>query len=158
MVRLALIENDTDLRAALTGMLSRAGYPPEVFESAEDFLGSESASNFELVVSEFPMEGTEGADVLKACRAVPDPPAVILVTGTGSAATALEAARLATVDYVGTLGDPNAVAPRIGVVLELRRLKREARALGGEVRRRHGLRPPPRGRHRPTRRSTCTRP
>lgn len=142
MVRLALIENDTDLRAALTGMLSRAGYPPEVFESAEDFLGSESASNFELVVSEFPMEGTEGTDVLKACRAVPDPPAVILVTGHGSVAAALEAARLATVDYVGKPVDPKELAHRIGVALELRQLKREARALGGEVRRRHGLAPP----------------
>ena len=39
MVRLALIENEAELRASLTGMLSRAGYPPEVFESAEDFLG-----------------------------------------------------------------------------------------------------------------------
>src|SRR6202162_6735493 len=112
MVRLALIENDTDLRAALTGMLSRAGYPPEVFESAEDFLGSESASNFELVVSEFPMEGTEVADVLKACRAVPDPPGVILVTGTGSAAAALEAARLAPDHYFGKPGGPNGLGPR----------------------------------------------
>ena len=60
MVRLALIERNTDLRAALTGMLARAGYPPEVFESAEDFLGSDSVSTFELVVSEFPMEGQRG--------------------------------------------------------------------------------------------------
>jgi DNA-binding NtrC family response regulator len=142
MVRLALIENDTDLRAALTGVLSRAGYPPEVFESAEDFLGSESASSFELVVTEFPMEATEGADVLKACRAVPDPPAVILVTAHGSVAGALEAARLAIVDCVGKPVDPKELTHRIGVALELRRLKREARALGGEVRRRHGLAPP----------------
>ncbi|HSP95005.1 MAG TPA: sigma-54 dependent transcriptional regulator [Thermoanaerobaculia bacterium] len=142
MVRLALIENEPELRASLTGMLSRAGYPPEVFESAEDFLGSESASSFELIVTEFPMEGTEGADILKACRAVPDPPSVLLVTMPASAGAALEAMRLGASDYVSKPVDPRELAHRIGLVLELRRVRRECRALSGEVRRRHGLAPP----------------
>src|SRR5512143_2610443 len=129
MVRLALIENESDLRAALTGMLSRGGYPPEVFESAEDFLGSESASNFEVVVTEFPMEGTEGADILKACRAVPDPPAVLLVVGQGSVGSALDATRLGAFDYVPKPVDPRELVHRIGLALDLRRSKREARAL-----------------------------
>src|SRR5262249_57170339 len=90
MVRLALIENDSDLRAGLTGMLSRGGYSPEVFESAEDFLGSESAPNFEVVVTEFPMEGTEAADLLKSCRAVPDPPAVLVLVNPSAVGAALE--------------------------------------------------------------------
>jgi two-component system, NtrC family, response regulator HydG len=142
MVRLALIENESDPRAALTGMLSRAGYPPEVFESAEDFLGSESASSFDLVLTEFPMEGTEGADVLKACRAAPDPPAVLLMTGHASVAGALEATRLEALDYVSKPVDPRELAHRIGLALDLRRLRRESHALAGEVRRRHGLAPP----------------
>jgi DNA-binding NtrC family response regulator len=142
MVRLALIENESELRASLTGMLSRAGYSPEVFESAEDFLGSESASTFELIVTEFPMEGTEGADVLKACRVAPDPPAVLLVITSASAGAALEAARLETVDCVTKPVDPRELAHRVGNVLELKRVKRECRALTGEVRRRHGLAPP----------------
>src|SRR5512135_109622 len=100
MVRLALIENESELRASLTGMLSRAGYPPEVFESAEDFLGSESVSTFDLILTEYPMEGNEGADVLKACRSAPDPPAVLIVTAPASAGAALEAAHLGTFDYV----------------------------------------------------------
>jgi two-component system response regulator HydG len=142
MVRLALIENESDLRATLTGMLSRAGYPPEVFESAEDFLGSESASNFDLVLTEFPMEGTEGADILKACRAVPDPPAVLLLVGQSSVPAALEATGLGALDYVAKPADPTEIAHRIGLALDLKRLKRENRALAGEVRRRHGLAPP----------------
>ena len=142
MVRLALIENEAELRASLTGMLSRAGYPPEVFESAEDFLGSESASTFELIVTEFPMEGTEGADILKACRAVPEPPAVLLVTSPASSGAALEAMRLGASDYVSKPVDPKELAHRIGLVLELKRVRRECRALAGEVRRRHGLAPP----------------
>jgi DNA-binding NtrC family response regulator len=142
MVRLALIENDSDLRAGLTGMLSRGGYSPEVFESAEDFLGSESASNFEVVVTEFPMEGTEAADVLKACRAVPDPPAVLLLVNPSAAGAALDATRLGAFDYTSKPVDPRELVHRIGLALDLRRLKRESRALVGEVRRRHGLAPP----------------
>ena len=142
MVRLALIENDVDLRAGLTGMLSRAGYPPEVFESAEDFLGSGSASSFELVLTEFPMEGTEGADVLKACRAVPDPPAVLLLVNHGAVGGALEAIRGGAFDYIPKPVDPSELAHRIGLALDVRRMKRDTRALAGEVRRRHGLAPP----------------
>jgi len=142
MVRLALIENESDLRSALTGMLSRGGYPPEVFESAEDFLGSESASNFEVVVTDFPMEGTEAADVLKACRAVPDPPAVLLLAGQSSVGAALEATRLGAFDYISKPVDPRELVHRIGLALEVRKLKRESRSFSGEVRRRHGLAPP----------------
>src|SRR5262245_2871846 len=142
MVRLALIENESDLRSSLTGMLSRGGYPPEVFESAEDFLGAESASNFEVVVTEFPMEGTAAADVLKACRAVPDPPAVVPVAGPRPAAAALAAIQLGAFDYTSKPVAPRALVHRIGLPLELRKLKRESRAFAGEVRRRHGLAPP----------------
>jgi len=142
MVRLALIENDVDLRAGLTGMLSRAGYPPEVFESAEDFLGSESASSFELVLTEFPMEGTEGADVLRACGAVPDPPGVLLLAGPGVVGSALEAIRVGAFDYISKPVDPRELVHRVGLALDMRRLKRDTRALNGEVRRRHGLAPP----------------
>jgi DNA-binding NtrC family response regulator len=142
VARLALIENEAGLRGMLTGMLSRAGDAPEVFECADDFLGSESASTFELVVTEFPMEGSEGADVLKACRTVPDPPSLILVIGQGSIGSALEAARHGPLDYVTKPVDPGELAHRIGIALELRRLKRETRALAGEVRRRHQLAPP----------------
>src|SRR6476661_3784657 len=142
MVRLALIETNTDLRAALTGMLSRASYSPEVFESAEDFLGSESVSTFDLVVTAYPMQGNEGAEVLRACRMLPDPPAVVLVTAPGAAAAALEGNPPGALDSVGKPVDPKELINRIGVALELRRLKRDARALAGEVRRRHGLAPP----------------
>src|SRR6266496_54986 len=115
MVRLALIENESDLRGVLTGMLSRAGYPPEVFESAEDFLGSESASSFELVLTEFPMEGNEAAEVLKVCRAVPDPPAVLLLAGQGSVGGALEAIRSGAFDYVPKPVDPRELVHRVGL-------------------------------------------
>jgi two-component system, NtrC family, response regulator HydG len=142
MVRVALIENDVDLRAGLTGMLSRAGYSPEVFESAEDFLGSGSATSFELVLTEFPMEGTEGADVLKACRAVPDPPAVLLLVNQGAVGGALEAIRGGAFDYISKPVDPRELAHRIGLAVDVRRMKRDTRALAGEVRRRHGLAPP----------------
>src|SRR5258706_5882532 len=149
MVRLALVEDDTDLRAALTGMLARAGYAPEVFESAEDFLGSDSVSTFDLVVSEFPMEGSEGAEILKACRAVPDPPAILLVTGRGSVVEALEAARAGAIDYVGKPVDARELAARVGCSLELRRLRRERRGLWRGDRPRPTRWPPREGRTRP---------
>jgi len=64
------------------------------------------------------------------------------VTGSASAGAALEATRLGASDYVSKPVDPRELAHRIGLVLELKRVRRECRALAGEVRRRHGLAPP----------------
>jgi DNA-binding NtrC family response regulator len=88
------------------------------------------------------MEGSEGAEVLKACRAVPDPPAMVLVTARGPVSDAPEGAQPGAIDFVGKPVDARELVSRVGIALELRRVRREARALGGEVRRRHGLAPP----------------
>src|SRR5438552_13197206 len=123
-------------------MLTRAGYQPEVFEAAEDFVASESASSFDLVITEFPMEGSEGSNVLKACRAEADPPAVLLVTASASVAAALDALRQGASDLVRKPVDARELVHRVSAALEARRIERDLRALSGEVRRRHGLAPP----------------
>ena len=142
MARLALVETDPDLRPALAGMLTREGQQPEVFETAEDFLGSGPPYPFDLVLTEFPMEGNSESDILKACGSEPDPPAVLLLAPQSAAAGTLEAIRLGAFDFVRKPVDARELTLRVSQALEARRLAREVKALAGEVRRRHGLAPP----------------
>jgi DNA-binding NtrC family response regulator len=142
MVRIALVDDDPEVRALLVRVLESAEYRPEVFESGDAFLEARNAGSFDVVVTDFQMEGATGLDVLRACRAEPDPPEVLLVTGFASVRSAVEAMRLGAFDYLAKPVDGKELLHRVAQALESRRLKREVAALSGEVRRRHGLVPP----------------
>jgi DNA-binding NtrC family response regulator len=140
--RIAVIEDDPQVRAVLVAILGRAGHRTEAFPSGDDFLGAGGERSFDVIVTDLQMEGASGIDVLRACRAEDDPADVLLVTGFGSIPSAVEAIRLGALDYLTKPVDPPELLHRISQALEARRLKREVHALSGEVRRRHGLAPP----------------
>ncbi len=141
-IRIALIDDDPQLRPVLARILEDSGYSPEVFESGDRFLEARGPASFDIVVTDFQMEGATGIDVLKACRAEEDPPEVLLLTGFASIRTAVEAMRLGALDYLAKPVDPTELLLRISHVIGARKMKREVEALSGEVRRRHGVTPP----------------
>ncbi len=140
--RVALIEDDPEVRPILDRILRSEGYEPELFESGDEFLRGRGPKAFDVVVTDFQMDGASGIDVLKACRAEEDPPDVLLVTGHASIRNAVESMRLGAFDYLAKPVDPKELLHRISQALEARRLKHAVDALSGEVRRRHGLAPP----------------
>ncbi|MEO8431439.1 MAG: sigma-54 dependent transcriptional regulator [Acidobacteriota bacterium] len=140
--RIALVEDDPAVRQTLAAILTAAGYFPETFESGDAFLQSGARTGFDVVLTDFQMEGTSGIDLLKACRADADPPEVLLVTGVGSIRHAVEAMRLGAFDYLSKPVEPKELLHRISQALETRNLKRSVAALSGEVRRRRGVDPP----------------
>jgi two-component system response regulator HydG len=136
--RVALVEDDTDVRKTVGAIVRAAGYFPEEFSSGDEFLGLGGASRFDVVVTDLQMDGASGIDVLKACRASEDPAEVLLVTGFASIRNAVEAMRLGAFDYLAKPVDPKELLHRVGQALEARRLRRQVDALSGEVRRRQG--------------------
>src|ERR1700686_3172507 len=140
--RIALIEEDAKLRPFPPRIPESEGYGPEGFASGDEFLREKGPRDFDVVVTDFQMEGASGLDVLKACRSEEDPPEVLLVTGFASIRTAVEAMRLGAFDYLAKPADPKELLHRVAFALETRRLKRAVDALSGEVRRRQGLAPP----------------
>ena len=142
MVRIALVEDDPEIRSLFVRVLESAGYEPVVFSTGDAFLKAGEAGSFDVVVTDFQMEGATGLDVLKACRSEPEPPEVLLVTGFASIRNAVEAMRLGALDYMAKPVDTKELLHRVAQALEARRLRREVAALSGEVRRRHGLAPP----------------
>lgn len=137
-MRLALIEDEAPLRQLFCKVLEPLALEAAVFESGEEFLGSGPPSRFDIVLMDLQMAGMSGLDVLRACRAEPEPPEVLLITGFGSISNAVEAMRMGAFDYVSKPIGGEELRHRIGLAIESVRLRREIRALDAEVKRRHG--------------------
>lgn len=140
--RIALVEDEKNVRATLGAILRSEGLDPEEFASGDEFLAQGGPSRFDVVLTDLQMEGASGLDVLKACRAAEDSAEVLLVTGFASIRNAVEAMRLGAFDYLAKPVDPKELVHRVGQALEARRLKRQVDALSGEVRRHHGATSP----------------
>jgi DNA-binding NtrC family response regulator len=141
-VRIALIEDDEPLRRFLLRVLASAGNEPEVFASGTEFLAADGPESFDIVVTDLQMEGATGLDVLKACRATSDPAEVILVTGSASIRSAVEAMGLGAFDYLAKPVGSKELLHRLTQAVERKRVKWQLDALSGEQRRRHGTAAP----------------
>jgi DNA-binding NtrC family response regulator len=140
--RIAVVEDDPEIRTLFETILRSAGHFPRAFSSGDEFLARSGGASFDVVITDFQMEGASGMDVLKACRADPDAPEVLLVTGHASIRNAVEAMRLGAFDYLAKPAEPKELLHRVAQALETRRLKQAVDALAGEVRRHHAISPP----------------
>ena len=89
----------------------------------------------DLVLLDLVMPGRSGFDLLSELAAVPDAPPVVVLTGTRTVATAVEAMKRGAVDYVTKPFEVEALRIKIRQLLERRELEREVvrlRGAGGE--------------------------
>lgn len=81
---LLLVEDDDDVRLALTDLLTRWGFPFEAVSNAEAGLARlRAGSAFSLVITDQRLSGAlTGLDLIRAMRAeIADPPPAIIITG-----------------------------------------------------------------------------
>ncbi|HEX7253016.1 MAG TPA: sigma-54 dependent transcriptional regulator [Thermoanaerobaculia bacterium] len=138
MARVALVEDDPNVRSLFVRLLESANLRPAVYDSGDAFLSSGEAGSYDVVVTDFQMPGASGLDVLRSCRAEPDPPEVLLVTGVGTIPNAVEAMRMGAFDYLAKPVPSRELIHRVGLALEARRLRHDVVALSGELRRQQG--------------------
>lgn len=101
-VSLLLAEDDLVIRTVLSATLTTAGYRVTVAASGAQALAylREPAAAFAVVVSDVGLGDYDGIDVLKAARALPRPPEVILLTGYGRMEIVIEALRGGACDFL----------------------------------------------------------
>jgi len=94
-----IVDDDTDHLSALCDLVTAAGYKVRGFEVAQDLMGALS-DRPDLVISDLRMPGMDGLGLLRAVReqtlAVP----VVLLTGHGDVAHAVEAIRAGAEDFL----------------------------------------------------------
>jgi two-component system C4-dicarboxylate transport response regulator DctD len=132
-LQVALVEDDLPLRDATMQALTLEGAEVTAFPDARAALGWLSADYPGVVVSDVRMPGMDGLAFFAALRAIdPDLP-VILVTGHGDIAMAVEAMKNGAADFLtkpyasaDLIRALRAAATRRALALENRRLREEA--------------------------------
>ena len=123
--RILVADDHDSLRRGLARALRESGH--EVDEAANGNAAIEllHKGQFDVVLSDLKMGGSDGLDVLRTAKALHPTSAVILMTGFGSVNTAVEAIKIGAFDYVQKPFEIEEMELRIQKALNHRRLQHE---------------------------------
>ena len=95
-----VIDDDDAVRESLAFLLGASGYATRTYESGEVFLNGYSDTVRGCVITDVRMPGLSGIDLLRRLNETASPLAVIVVTGHGDVALAVQAMKLGAVDFI----------------------------------------------------------
>jgi DNA-binding NtrC family response regulator len=111
---LLVVDDEVNIRTALTKMLGKQGYDVECAENAGRALECLKRGRFELVLTDLKMPDMDGISLLREIRSLDPAPEVILMTAYGTVETAVEAMREGAYDYITKPLEPS----RLVVLIE----------------------------------------
>ncbi|HZZ82898.1 MAG TPA: sigma-54 dependent transcriptional regulator [Anaeromyxobacteraceae bacterium] len=100
MARVLVVDDEPKLGRFVAEMLELDGHEVARVGSGREALGLLAARSFEVVVTDLRMPEVDGLEVLRAARALPSPPEVVLMTAHGTAESAVAAMKAGAADYV----------------------------------------------------------
>jgi two-component system response regulator RegA len=100
MRRLLIVEDDDVLRGRLAKAFRARGFAVDEAADAKDAADLSRAAPADLALVDLRLPGATGLEVVRALCALEPRPGVVVLTGYGSIATALEAVRLGAVHYL----------------------------------------------------------
>jgi DNA-binding response OmpR family regulator len=126
--RVLIVEDHDRTRLALSALMRQAGYHVRAVDGGAAALGVLASEPFDVVLSDIWMDQIDGVAVLRAARALDEPPAVILLTGSSSVETSVAALRSGAFDYLEKPFDPAALVARVASAAEQRAAELRDRA------------------------------
>jgi two-component system response regulator RegA len=106
---LLLVDDDEVLRERLGRALRERGFEVTTAESGEAAIAAARRDAPEFAVVDLRMPGASGIEVLDALRAIDPATRVLMLTGYGSIATAVEATRRGAIGYLSKPADADEV-------------------------------------------------
>ena len=97
--KIAIIDDEKDMRQSISQWLSLSGFDTETFASAEEALKSIGPDYPGIVVSDIKMPGMDGMGLLKRLMSIDSGLPVIMITGHGDVPMAVEAMRIGAYDF-----------------------------------------------------------
>lgn len=138
-VRVLLVEDDEDVRVSATQVLSLAGLDVESFSSAERARGQISFDKAVVVVCDVCLPGLSGTEWLRELRATDPELPVILITGHGHVAMAVEAMREGAYDFIEKPFTSERLVAVVRHAIDRRRLTLQVRELRDALENWHGI-------------------
>ena len=131
-----VIDDDTDVREALTFALESAGFSVQMHESAVAFLDTEPRPQAGCIVTDISMPGMDGLALQRKLRAERNYTPLIVMTGHSDVALTAEAMKAGAFDIFEKPFDNESLLEAVRLALARQRGVRERRKRFAEVRRR----------------------
>jgi two-component system response regulator FixJ len=131
-----VIDDDADVRQSLAFLLTTAGLSVRVHESADAFLKVLAEVQEGCIVTDVRMPGIDGIELLRQLSARGIRLPVIMMTGHGDVALAVEAMKAGAVDFIEKPFDDEVLLTAIKAALARRAGDRERTAQSAAVRER----------------------
>ncbi len=128
-----VVDDELFFRQLYRDLLSEGGHKVEVYDNGDDVIARMAAGDVDLVLTDMVMPGRCGLEVLRAARALVDPPEVILVTGHASLESAIHALKNGARDYLVKPFNPEELKHLVKVCLDQRRLLNENQQLQHQI-------------------------
>lgn len=133
VIKVAIVDDEADMRQSISQWLSLSGYETETYASAADALKVLRNGYPAVVVSDIKMPGMDGMAFLKRLLHVDSSFPVILITGHGDVPMAVEAMRIGAWDFMEKPFDPDRLSTLVRKAIEARRSSLDNRALRDEL-------------------------
>lgn len=115
-----VIDDDAAMRDSLAFLLDVNGYKSQVYETADAFLAGGGAGTLSCVISDIRMPGMSGIELVRKLKRQETSSAVILITGHGDVALAVEAMKAGAADFIEKPFDDAALLDAIRAALDTR--------------------------------------
>src|SRR6476661_646937 len=125
MGRILVADDHDSLRRGIVRALSDAHHEVDEAPNGNVAIEKLHEGQFDVVLSDLKMGGSDGLDVLRTAKALHPSTAVILMTAFGSVHTAVEAMKIGAFDYVQKPFEIEEMELKVEKALEHRRLKHE---------------------------------
>ena len=132
-MKIAIVDDEKDMRQSISQWLALSGFDTETFASAEDALKGLSPEYPGIVVSDIKMPGMDGMQLLKRLKSVDSTLPVIMITGHGDVPMAVEAMRIGAFDFLEKPFNPDRMTELAKKATQARRLTLDNRALRREL-------------------------
>src|SRR4029079_11356773 len=129
MGRILVADDHDSLRRGIVRALSDARHDVDEAPNGNVAIEKLHEGQYDVVLSDLKMGGSDGMDVLRTAKALHPTSAVILMTAFGSVHTAVEAMKLGAFDYVQKPFEIEEMELKIARAIEHRRLSNEVQYL-----------------------------
>lgn len=125
--RIAVLDDDSDLRMLYTQVLEEAGYSADAFDRGDAFLEKVTSDpdGFDLVLSDFRLPGESGLDVFKRARQNGLRCAFLLMTAYGDFNDAIQALKSGVTDYLIKPIEPDILTQKVSSYIQRSSLEEE---------------------------------
>ncbi|MEM6620222.1 MAG: sigma-54 dependent transcriptional regulator, partial [Pseudomonadota bacterium] len=130
---IAIVDDEQDMRESISQWLTLSGYRTRTFASAEDALKVVDQDFPGILISDIKMPGMDGIAFLKRVQSIDSQLPMIMITGHGDVAMAVDAMRIGAYDFLEKPFNPERMADLTKRAVQTRRLTLDNRTLRREL-------------------------